>query len=112
MNVNFDTPLLSALASKTLGPTAKGVGGLGDAAAAAGTGQVGFANALDAALKGVSNAQNEAQALQRQFQIDSNSVSLEETMVAMQKSQVAFQAALTVRNRLVSAYTDIMNMQV
>jgi len=30
----------------------------------------------------------------------------------MQKAQVSFQAALTVRNRLVAAYTDIMNMQV
>jgi len=33
-------------------------------------------------------------------------------MIAMNKSQVGFQAALTVRNRLVQAYTDIMNMQV
>ena len=30
----------------------------------------------------------------------------------MQSSQIAFQAALTVRNRLVAAYTDIMNMPV
>ena len=33
-------------------------------------------------------------------------------MIAMNKSQVGFTAALTVRNRLVQAYTDIMNMQV
>jgi flagellar hook-basal body complex protein FliE len=33
-------------------------------------------------------------------------------MVAMQKSQIAFQSALQVRNRLVQAYSDIMNMQV
>jgi flagellar hook-basal body complex protein FliE len=39
-------------------------------------------------------------------------VSLEQTMVAMQKAQVGFQATLTVRNRLVSAYSEIMNMQV
>jgi flagellar hook-basal body complex protein FliE len=39
-------------------------------------------------------------------------VGLEETMIAMQKSQIGFQAAMTVRNRLVSAYTDVMNMQV
>ena len=37
---------------------------------------------------------------------------LEQTMVAMQKAQIGFQAAVTVRNKLVSAYTDIMNMQV
>jgi flagellar hook-basal body complex protein FliE len=33
-------------------------------------------------------------------------------MIAMQKAQVGFQAALAVRNRLVSAYTDVMNMSV
>ena len=32
--------------------------------------------------------------------------------MAMQKAQIGFQATLQVRNRLVSAYTDIMNMQV
>jgi flagellar hook-basal body complex protein FliE len=44
--------------------------------------------------------------------MDNPSVSLEETMVAMQKAQVGFQATLAVRNRLVAAYSEIMNMQV
>jgi flagellar hook-basal body complex protein FliE len=39
-------------------------------------------------------------------------VSLEETMLAMQKAQVGFQATLHVRNRMVQAYSDIMNMSV
>jgi flagellar hook-basal body complex protein FliE len=39
-------------------------------------------------------------------------VSIEETMVAMQKAQIGFQGAIQVRNRMVQAYTDIMNMQV
>ena len=46
------------------------------------------------------------------MQLGNPTVSLEETMVAMQKSQIGFQAALQVRNRLVQAYSDIMNMQV
>jgi flagellar hook-basal body complex protein FliE len=33
-------------------------------------------------------------------------------VLAMQKSQIGFQAVLQVRNRLAQAYTDIMNMQV
>jgi flagellar hook-basal body complex protein FliE len=33
-------------------------------------------------------------------------------MVAGQKSNIAFQATVQVRNKLVSAYQDIMNMQV
>ena len=72
----------------------------------------GFAKSLDAALQSVSRLQSESTALQQQFQLGAENVSLERTMIAMQQSQVAFQAALTVRNRLVSAYTDIMNMPV
>jgi flagellar hook-basal body complex protein FliE len=71
-----------------------------------------FASAIDQALKTVSRGQMEATRLQRELQLDNPTVSLEETMVAMQKAQVGFQATLQVRNRLVQAYSDIMNMQV
>lgn len=72
----------------------------------------GFAGTLNKALETVSKLQNESADLQKQFQIGAEGASLEKTMVAMQTSQVAFQAALTVRNRLVGAYSEIMNMQV
>uniref|UniRef100_UPI0025DC1957 flagellar hook-basal body complex protein FliE n=1 Tax=Sphaerotilus sp. TaxID=2093942 RepID=UPI0025DC1957 len=52
------------------------------------------------------------QALQREVSLDNPKVSLEETMVAMQRSNIGFQATLQVRNRLVQAYSDVMNMQV
>jgi flagellar hook-basal body complex protein FliE len=72
----------------------------------------GFAAAMTQALKSVSTQQTEATRLQRELQMDNPAVSLEQTMVAMQKAQIGFQAALTVRNQFVRAYTDIMNMQV
>jgi flagellar hook-basal body complex protein FliE len=72
----------------------------------------GFAAAMTQALKSVSAQQTEATRLQREVQLDNPAVSLEQTMVAMQKAQIGFQAALTVRNQFVRAYTDIMNMQV
>lgn len=72
----------------------------------------GFATALSSALKNVSGQQNEASRLQRELSFDNPTVSLEETMVAMQKAQLGFQATVQVRNKLVQAYTDIMNMQV
>ena len=56
--------------------------------------------------------QNESARLQREVQMENPNVSLEETMVAIQKAQIGFQATLHVRNRMVQAYTDIMNMQV
>jgi flagellar hook-basal body complex protein FliE len=72
----------------------------------------GFQGALKAALGSVSAAQNESTRLQREVQLENPKVSLEETMVAIQKAQIGFQATLHVRNRMVQAYTDIMNMQV
>jgi flagellar hook-basal body complex protein FliE len=72
----------------------------------------GFSNALQSALSSVSAAQNESGRLQREVQMENPAVSLEQTMVAIQKAQIGFQATLHVRNRMVQAYTDIMNMQV
>ncbi|MFN9470831.1 flagellar hook-basal body complex protein FliE [Acidovorax sp.] len=73
---------------------------------------VGFSGALKGALQSVSAAQNKSGDLQKEVQLENPSVSLEETMVAIQKAQIGFQATLHVRNRMVQAYTDIMNMQV
>ncbi len=88
-------------------------GGVGAGGGVGGIGQAGsFSGALDQALKSVSASQHESTRLAQAFQADPASTSLEQTMVAAQKSQIAFQSALHVRNRLVSAYSDIMNMQV
>lgn len=72
----------------------------------------GFQAAMADALKGVSQTQFEASRLQRELTLDNPTVSLEETMMATQKAQLGFSAALQVRNRLVQAYSEIMNMQV
>ena len=72
----------------------------------------GFQQALTKALGAVSQSQNDANAMQREVQLDNPTVSLEQTMVAMQKAQIGFAATLQVRNRLVQAYSDIMGMQV
>lgn len=72
----------------------------------------GFRAAMADALKGVSQTQFEASRLQRELTLDNPAVSVEETMIAMQKAQIGFQATVQVRNRLVQAYSEIMNMQV
>jgi len=96
----------------SIGNAAAGVSKAGAGAAGAAAGGANFAKALDSALKTVSQMQNDATSMQRLYQSGADSVSLEDTMVSMQKAQIGFQAALTVRNRMVAAYTDIMNMQV
>ena len=84
----------------------------GAARAVGGPQEAGFSSVLSGALKDVSAAQNQAASLQRDVQMENPNVSLEETMVAIQKAKIGFQATLHVRNRMVQAYTDIMNMQV
>ena len=96
-------------------PLTGGVGRVGGARRtdqAAATGAASFQNAMSNALKQVSEAQNEASTLQKEFQLGNSSVSLEETMVAAEKARLGFTATVAVRNRLVQAYSDIMNMQV
>ena len=74
--------------------------------------QESFRTAMSQALQSVSRQQLEASRMQREVQLDNPAVSLEETMVAMTRANLGFSAAVQVRNRLVQAYTDIMNMQV
>lgn len=88
-----------------------GLPGATPAAGATAAGE-GFAGALKQALDGVNSAQKHADGLAREFQLDNPNVSLEETMVAMQKANISFQAVVQVRNKVVAAYQDIMNMSV
>jgi flagellar hook-basal body complex protein FliE len=64
------------------------------------------------ALSTTSKLQAESGRLNREVTFENSTVSLEESMLAGVKSNIAFQATLQSRNRLVQAYTDVMNMQV
>lgn len=78
---------------------------------AAGKG-VDFGAVLRKSLDAVDQMQGAAGKLADRFQLEDPAVSLEDTMVALQKANVTFQAALQVRNKVVAAYHDIMNIQV
>lgn len=71
-----------------------------------------FQTAMAQALRAASDTQLESDALAREVQLGNPTVSIEQAMVATVKSQVAFQSVVAVRNRLLQAYTEIMNMQV
>lgn len=75
-------------------------------------GKVNFADALAASLNQVNGAQKSAEQLGQKFALGDDKVSLSDVMIAGQKASIAFQATVQVRNKLVSAYQDIMNMQV
>ena len=97
---------LKAAATKPVGAPIAPVGA--DAPAA----KVNFADALKNSLEQVSATQAKASELGKAFSLGDDSVSLSDVMIAMQKSSINFQATVQVRNKLVSAYHEIMNMQV
>ncbi len=82
---------------------------------AAGTAQVekpDFAKAFKAQLDQVNALQQTSDQLGQRFALGDDSVHLSDLMIATQKAGIAVQATVQVRNKLVSAYQDIMNMQV
>lgn len=110
-------PAAPSLAPGSLGGVGNigSLGGLGKAAEVGvneGASKVSFSDALKNSLQQVSNSQKHAEELGQKFAMGDDSVSLSDTMIAMQKSSIAFQATVQVRNKLVSAYHEIMNMQV
>lgn len=71
-----------------------------------------FATALKNSLDQVNGAQRASEALTQRFVMGDDSVSLSDVMMNSQKATIAFHATVQVRNKLVSAYQDIMNMGV
>jgi flagellar hook-basal body complex protein FliE len=104
INVN---QLLSQLRAASL--EAKGLGVGGEEKAAEGAD---FSNMLSTAINKVNETQLNAGELKTAFDLGDENVSLAQVMVASQKANVSFQAMLQVRNKLISAYQDIMNMQI
>jgi flagellar hook-basal body complex protein FliE len=74
--------------------------------------KIDFAEALKTSLDRVNSMQSEARQAANAYSAGSKTVDLGDVMVSLQKSTIAFQATVQVRNRLVSAYQDIMNMQI
>lgn len=74
--------------------------------------QGGFEQVLKASLNAVSTLQDRASGLAEAFERGDPNVSLAEVTLAREKAGLAFQATLQVRNKLVSAYQDIMNMPI
>lgn len=69
-----------------------------------------FTETLRNAIGGVNEAQQNSGALAKAFEMGDPSADLAKVMVAAQQSTVAFRATVEVRNRLVQAYQDVMNM--
>lgn len=71
-----------------------------------------FSELLKSSIDKVNDTQKAAGKLAEAFSAGDPNTELSEVMIALQKSSVSFQAMSEVRNKLVSAYHDVMNMQV
>ena len=71
---------------------------------------VSFTDTLRGALSSVNQAQQTSGTLARDFELGVPGADLAKVMIASQQSQIAFRATVEVRNRLVQAYQDVMNM--
>ncbi len=70
----------------------------------------GFAGELRKSLDRISDAQLSAAKQAEDFELGKPGVALNDVMVDMQKAGIGFQMGLQVRNKVVSAYQEIMNM--
>jgi flagellar hook-basal body complex protein FliE len=92
-----------------------GVGGIGGSASPTATGQTGateFGNLLRKGIESVNQTQSSASNLASAFEKGTPGVELPQVMLEMQKASVSFRALTEVRNRLVNAYQEIMNMPI
>ncbi len=71
-----------------------------------------FAALLEASLNQVNATQQEARNLARAFEEGSPNVNIEDVIIQLQKADVSFQTMVQVRNKLVEAYQQIMNLPV
>jgi flagellar hook-basal body complex protein FliE len=82
------------------------------AQAAGGTGGADFAAVLKNSIENVNQVQSQARTLAQDFELGKPNVNLQDVMISLSKANIAFQEMVQVRNRVVSAYHDVMNMQV
>ena len=73
---------------------------------------VDFSNALVAAIDKIDSMKQGAAAQGHAFERGVPGVGINDVMVDMQKAGLAFEMGVQVRNRVVNAYKEIMNMQV
>ncbi len=71
-----------------------------------------FSALLKQTLNEVNELQTTASSVKESYEKGNSNIDLPEVMIASQKASLAFEAVAEVRNRVLSAYQEIMNMQV
>ena len=107
MDTNGIEQMLSVLRSTAAQATGKPAAGTAPVA-----GATDFAQVLQNSIDKVNETQQSATQMAEQMVAGDTSKNLHEVMIALQTASVSFQEMVQVRNKLVSAYQDVMNIQV
>lgn len=108
----IDSSRIEAMLTQIRAAEARMQGGLNPMKTGQATGKADFSSALKSSLDQVNSVQTKADQLGQRFVAGDDSVNLSDVMISMQKANISFQATVQVRNKLVAAYQEIMNMNV
>ena len=73
---------------------------------------VNFSDLMKQTINQVNETQLQANSMKEAFELGIGEQNLAEVMVAVQKSNISFQSMMQVRNKLVEAYKEVMNMPI
>ena len=104
----MSTPEINQVLAQMRVARAQAAGGVGIEE----TPQNDFSDLLKRSIDSVNETQQQANSLRTAFEQGEEGLDLADVMIAAQKSSVSFQAMVEVRNKLVDAYKDVMNMPV
>ena len=91
---------------------ARATGGPADAAPTGGAPAPDFASLMKSSVDHIADMQNQASSIAQAYESGDKSVDLTKVMLEVQKADLAFRAMTQVRNKLLDAYTQVMNMSV
>jgi flagellar hook-basal body complex protein FliE len=91
---------------------ARAAGGPADTAATGGAPAADFASLMKSSVDHIAAMQNQASVLAQAYESGDKSIDLTKVMLEVQKADLAFRAMTQVRNKLLDAYTQVMNMSV
>lgn len=111
------TPTADALLSQMRGMATQATGQITGEAAKGNivdknVGKTGFGDALMSSINKINDMKVDAKNQTQAFQMGDPNVELHNVMIDNQKAGLAFDVAVQVRNKAVSAYKEMMNMQV
>jgi len=106
----MDTQGIEQMLSVLRTTAAQASGKVAESAPAAGAAD--FAQVLQSSINKVNQSQQQADQMAEKLVAGDTSQNLHEVMIALQTASISFQEMVQVRNKLVTAYQDVMNMQV